>query len=42
MIRAMIEDKSMKNFEFYGNNAEGLERFANNLSMFLEYNRRER
>ena len=42
VIRAEMEDKVIKNFEFYGNNVEGVSRFASNLSMFLEYNRKER
>lgn len=40
VIRAVMEDNRPKNFEFYGNNAEALERFANNLILFLEYVRK--
>lgn len=36
IIRATTEDNNkLKNYEFYGNNAEALERFANSLNQFL-------
>lgn len=37
VIRALAEDNKIKNFEFVGNLAEPLERFANNLKLFVEY-----
>lgn len=37
LIRALDEDNKIKNYEFIGNLAEPLERFANNLKLFVEY-----
>jgi hypothetical protein len=37
VIRALAEDGKIKNFEFVGNLAEPLERFASNLKLFVEY-----
>ena len=42
VIRAEVDDHVLKNFEFYGNNAEALERFSTNLNLFIDYKRKDR